>query len=115
GRASGPSIAARWGRPAHELPDGHPAWELEADYLALGCLDLTATWSPDLILLGGGVSQKPGLIGRIRDRLHHLNGGYWDLPPMEDYLRLPALDQQAGIVGALALAQATLSEKGGLP
>ncbi len=105
GRASGPAIETRWGKPGHELPDDHPAWGLEAQYLAIGCLQLTAAWSPDLILLGGGVSQKSGLIDRVRDELVKLAGGYWDLPPMEDYLKLPALDQQAGIVGALELAR----------
>lgn len=108
GRASGPAIEARWGRPGHELEDDHPAWELEAKYLALGCLQLTAAWSPDLILLGGGVSQKRGLIERVRDETAALLGDYWSLPAMEDYLRLPELDQQAGIVGALLLAQEQL-------
>ena len=84
GRASGPAIEARWGKPGHDLPDDHPAWELEAKYLALGCLNLTAAWSPDLILLGGGVSQKKGLIQKVRAELETLAGGYWDLPPMEE-------------------------------
>lgn len=105
GRASGPAIEARWGKPGHELPADHPAWELEAKYLAMGCLQLTAAWSPDLILLGGGVSQKAGLVEQVRTEVERLLGGYWGLPPMEEYLRLPELDQQAGIVGALTLAQ----------
>ncbi len=109
GRASGPAIEARWGVPAHELPDHHPAWELEAKYLAIGCLNLTAAWSPDLIILGGGVSQKTGLIERVRHEFTRLAGDYWALPAPEDYLRLPALDQQAGIVGALLLARRRLA------
>lgn len=109
GRASGPAIEKRWGKPGHELPDDHPAWELEAAYLALGCLNLTAAWSPDLLLLGGGVSQKTGLIERVRAEFERLAGGYWDLPPMDEYVKLPALDQQAGIVGSLVLAQEALA------
>lgn len=108
GRASGPAIAARWGKPGHELPDDHPAWELEADYLAIACQQLTAAWSPDLVLLGGGVSQKSGLIERVREAFLRRAGGYWDLPPVHDYIRLPALDQQAGIVGSLILAARAL-------
>ena len=110
GRASGPAIEKRWGKAGHELPGDHPAWELEAAYLALGCLNLTAAWSPDLLLLGGGVSQKQGLIERIRNELQRLAGGYWDLPPMAEYVKLPSLDQQAGIVGALVLAREALGE-----
>jgi len=60
GRASGPAIAARWGSPGHELPSDHPAWELEAKYLAVGCINLTAAWSPDLIILGGRSLAEAG-------------------------------------------------------
>ena len=108
GRASGPAIEARWGKPGHEIPDGHIAWELQAKYLAVGCVSLTATWSPDLIILGGGVSQKPGLIERVRAEFALLSGGYWSLPPLDRYLQLPDLDQEAGIVGSLILAQRLL-------
>ena len=34
GMASGPAIERRWGQPAKELPPAHPAWEIEAHYLA---------------------------------------------------------------------------------
>ncbi len=105
GRASGPAIEARWGVPPHDLPDIHEAWELQASYLAAGCITLTAVWSPDIIILGGGVSQKPGLIDRVRRQFREQSGGYWKLPPLESYLQTPSLDQQAGIVGALTMAQ----------
>lgn len=108
GRAAGPAIEARWGTPGGELPDDHPAWELQARYLAAGCINLTACWSPDLILLGGGVSQKPGLIDRVRREFEMQAGDYWSLPPLDLYLQTPALDQRAGIVGSLALAQRLL-------
>lgn len=108
GRASGPAIEARWGVPGNELPDDHPAWQLQAKYLALGCIDLTASWSPDIIILGGGVSQKAGLIDRVRAEFENISGGYWALPPLDLYLQTPALDQLAGIVGSLSLAQRLL-------
>lgn len=105
GRASGPAIQARWGAPGAELADDHPAWDLQAQYLAAGCMTLTATWSPDLILLGGGVAQNPVLIQKVRHEFTRLAGGYWNLPPVEQYLQTAGLDQQAGIVGALCLAE----------
>ena len=108
GRASGPAIEERWGLPGNEIPDDHPAWELQAKYLAHGCVDLTAAWSPDLIILGGGVSQKAGLIDRVRREFESLTGSYWSLPPLDLYLQTPALDQRAGIIGALALARRLL-------
>jgi len=109
GRASGPAIKARWGKAGADLPDDHPAWDLQARYLAAACVTLTATWSPDLILLGGGVAQQAGLVERVRHHFAILANSYWSLPPLELYLRTPALDQRAGIVGALCLAQDLLA------
>jgi len=105
GRASGPAVESRWGIPGDELPPEHPAWELEARYLAAGCINLTAAWSPDLIVLGGGVPQKDGLVERVRAEFARLAGDYWELPSLERYLVTPGLGQQAGIVGALSLAR----------
>lgn len=108
GRASGPAVKERWGIPGDKIPNDHVAWELQAKYLAIGCLNLTATWSPDLIILGGGVSRKAGLLDRIRAEFEQLAGAYWSLPPLELYLQTPALDQNAGIIGALELARRVL-------
>jgi len=109
GRAAGPAIEARWGIPGHELPDDHQAWDLQASYLATGCVTLTAAWSPDIIIIGGGVSQKPHLLAKVRKEFEKQAGGYWSLPPLEDYLTTPKLDQDAGIVGSLILAQQALA------
>ncbi|MCA9663546.1 MAG: ROK family protein, partial [Myxococcales bacterium] len=104
GHASGPAIAARWGAPA-SLAEDHPAWAREARLLAEAAVALTAAWSPDRLLLGGGVMQRPGLLARVRRAFVELAGDYWPLPAVEDYLQTPALGQRAGIVGALTLAQ----------
>lgn len=108
GRASGPSIEARWEKPGGELPEDHEAWDLQATYLAAGCINLTATWSPELIILGGGVFQHPGLISKVRREFERLAGDYWNLPSLDVYLKTPGLGQQAGIVGSLALAHRLL-------
>jgi fructokinase len=46
GLASGPAIQERWGKPAPELPIDHPAWTLEAHYLALGLANWFARCRP---------------------------------------------------------------------
>jgi fructokinase len=68
GLANGPSIEARWGISAKTLPDDHPGWALEANYLAQMAINLTLMFSPQKIILGGGVSQHPGLIPLIRNQ-----------------------------------------------
>lgn len=105
GRASGPALEARWGMRGVDLPEDHPAWELQAAYLAHGAINLTATWSPDIIILGGGVFQQYGLVDRVRRKFSDLAGNYWNLPPLDVYLQTPELDQHAGIVGALTMAR----------
>lgn len=108
GLASGPAIEARWGRPATELPPDHPAWALEAEYLALACLNLTVTLSPQRIILGGGVMHQRQLFPEIRRRLRKRLAGYVRSPAIEDdvetYVVPPGLGDRAGVLGALALA-----------
>jgi fructokinase len=66
GLASGPAIEARWGKPATELPPDHPAWTLEADYLAQACFQMACILSPQAIVLGGGVMDQRQLFPLIR-------------------------------------------------
>jgi fructokinase len=104
GLASGPSIAARWGAPAHELPADHPAWDMQAWYLAHGVLSLLAIVSPSRVIVGGGVSQVDGLHAKINVKLVEIAAGYFP-PAMEaNYVVPPALGQEAGICGAFLLA-----------
>lgn len=101
GLASGPALAARWGRSAEDLPADHPAWDLEAEYLAQLAATLTLVLSPQKILCGGGVLQQSSLLPRLRLRLTKILGGYLEAPEIAE----PALGPRAGILGALALAQ----------
>jgi fructokinase len=103
GLASGPAISARWGKPAHELPAEHPAWDTQAWYLAHGILALLAIVSPEQVIVGGGVSQAAGLHEKINRTLLKIAGAYF--PPLlkPDYVLAPKLGQDAGICGALLL------------
>ena len=108
GLASGTAINKRWGVKAEDLPLSHPAWQLEADYLAQLCMNALAVFAPEKIILGGGVMQKSGLIELVREKLTQLAGGYWQHEMLEEklneYLVLPGLNGNSGAVGALLLA-----------
>ena len=110
GLASGPAMARRWGVPAETLPAGHPAWELEASYLAELMAGLVCTLSPRRIVLGGGVMSGPGLFGMVRQETVRLLAGYVSSPAIlehiDDYLVPPGLGDRSGRLGAIALAQA---------
>lgn len=101
GLASGPAIEARWGVKPEELPPDHPAWDLEAKYLAYGIANYVCTLSPERILLGGGVMRQTGLYPAINAELERILAGYVSKIP----LAMPAqLGGLAGVLGALALA-----------
>ena len=109
GLASGPAMQARWGKRAQELPADHPAWVLEAHYLALGLATWVCTVSPERILLGGGVMQQASLFPMIRQELLRLLNGYIDAKPLlndvDSYVAPPELGSRAGVLGAMVLAE----------
>lgn len=107
GLACGPAIEDRWGRPADELGDlAVAATDMEAHYLAAGIAQLVYSIAPMRVIVGGGVSKLPGLLPRIRGRLTDLLGGYPGIAEHADdaFVVRPALGDDAGILGALALA-----------
>lgn len=109
GLASGPALEARWGCRAEMLPADHPAWDLEADYLAYGLAPQIYILSPQQIILGGGVMEQEHLLPRIRRRVLELLKGYIQRPEilrdMDTYIVPPGLGNRAGVLGAIALAQ----------
>lgn len=110
GLAAGPAIAARWGTPAQDLPPDHPAWQLEALYLAYGLVNLIRVCSPTHVILGGGVMEAPGLLDGVRARVSEIDAGYASRLPE---IRTPRLAHHAGIRGAAVLARSTLEERSG--
>ncbi len=109
GLASGPAIEARWGIPAQKLENNHPAWDLESDYIAQAMSNFICSFSPQKIILGGGVMQQKHLFPLVHEKVKKLLNGYVvsDLITnhIEDYIVPPMLGNQAGMLGAIALAQ----------
>lgn len=109
GLAAGPALEDRWGQPAETLPAHHPAWELEAQYLALALNNFICTLSPQRIVMGGGVMEQPQLLPLVRQKVQELLNGYVQAPEIleriDDYIVPPGLGAKAGVLGAIALAQ----------
>jgi fructokinase len=112
GLATGPAIEARWGQRGETLPPDHPAWALEARYIALGVVNLVCILSPQRVILGGGVMQQAQLFPMIRSEVQQLLNGYVKAPAIleriEAYIVPPGLGSRAGVKGAIALAQETV-------
>jgi fructokinase len=109
GLAAGPAIERRWGVRAEELPPDHPAWALEAEYLAAALVNLVLTVSPQRIIMGGGVMAQAQLFPLVRRRVLELLNSYVAAPlileRIDEYIVPPALGARAGTLGAIALAQ----------
>jgi len=109
GLANGPAIQARWEQSAELLPLDHPAWVLEAHYLALGLVNFICILSPQRIIMGGGVMQQSHLFPMIRKNVQDILNGYVKsmqlMEHIDHYIVPPALGSKAGVLGALALAE----------
>jgi fructokinase len=100
GLASGPAMEQRWGMRAEELPLDHPAWHLEAHYLAAGIVNLICTLSPRRVIMGGGVMNQLHLFPMIREAVCGALNGYVAVPEIGP----PLLGKDTGVLGAIALA-----------
>lgn len=114
GLAAGPAIEKRWGISAKQLPHDHSAWDVETTYLAQMCHNAIMVFSPEKIILGGGVMQQEFLFPIIRRKTLALLGGYVCSPVvengLEDYIVSPGLGVNSGVMGAYLLARQALEE-----
>jgi fructokinase len=109
GLAAGGSIRKRWGISGEDLPEDHPAWDLEAKYIALALMNTICTLSPHRIVLGGGVMQHKKLFTLIREKVVTFLNGYVQSEAVtkniDTYIIPPSLGNRSGVLGAIALAQ----------
>jgi fructokinase len=107
GMANGPAVEKRWGVKGQDLEPEHPAWELEADYLAQALQSFICTLSPQRIIMGGGVMDVPGLLPKVREKTVIYLNDYVQHPAIikhiDRYIVPPALGNKAGVLGAIAL------------
>ena len=109
GLASGKAIEERWGINGKDIPVSHPAWDLEAYYIAQALSNYILILSPKKIILGGGVMHQKHLFPLIHKYVLEFLNGYIikdELTPSNivDSIVYPALGDNAGLTGGLALA-----------
>lgn len=109
GLASGPAMKERWGEAPENLPEDHPAWDLEAHYISLGVMGLILSISPKRVILGGGVMNYPGMYAKVQNEVVNLLNQYVKKPEITDYIGSyivpPELGSKSGRLGAIALIQ----------
>jgi len=104
GLAAGPSLKARVGEAIGAIVADDPLWDSVGWALAQMCHVIVCAAAPRAIAIGGGViGNQPHLIERVEGMLVESLAGYVSLPSTP-YLRRPALGDDAGPLGAIALA-----------
>ncbi|GAB0498331.1 hypothetical protein MMPV_009672 [Pyropia vietnamensis] len=95
------------------VPDEHPVWTLAAHYLGGLVISLTYVLSPQVVVLSGGVVQRPGLVEAVRAATVAANEGYLDVPALtlggiDAYVVRSRFGNAAGVVGALEVGRRAL-------
>lgn len=115
GMVAGPAIEARYGIKGHLLGEDHVVWDYVADYIGQALVMFNLTLSPEVMLLGGGVSQQEHLFPKIRAAFKKHMNGYMDHEvlngDLEDYIMYPKNGQKAGLIGSMYLALQALETK----
>jgi fructokinase len=108
GLVAGPAIEARCGQKGHLLGEDHKVWDYVADYIGQALMSFTLILSPEIILIGGGVSQQEHIFPKIREAFKRHMNGYISHPVLEtdlsEYIRYPKNGQLAGLYGSIQLA-----------
>lgn len=114
GLVSGPALAARFGMPGDAIADDDPRWDHVASDIAQLVGTILLTTAARQVLIGGGVGMgRAFLLDRIRARVVEQLAGYLpfvDRDSIASVVRPPALGDQAGPLGAVALALDALGQ-----
>jgi fructokinase len=108
GLASGPSIKERWHvKSALDLDSYHEGWLLEEEYLSYLVENLIYSFSPEKIILGGGVMKQEHLFGEIHKRVANSINQYirhCTTKRLAEMVVPASFGDNTGAKGALALA-----------
>lgn len=115
GLACGPALLGRWGAPGEELGKRKEVWELEAYYLSQGVADIVYFYSPQRVIIGGGVMHQACLFPMIREGARKIINRYVQSEFLEGkidgYIVPPALGDAAGLAGAFELGRRAFYEE----
>lgn len=112
GVAAGPAVQLRLGEDNNILSNDPAVLEQEADYLAQGLATYVLCYSPQRIILGGGVpDHTPELMPLVRKKTLEKLNGYLSTPELDNidtYIVPPSLDGNQGVLGSIELGRRAL-------
>jgi fructokinase len=110
GMAAGPSIDGRLGKAGKDIDPTDEVWDFVAYYIGQALEAYTVILRPERIVLGGGVMKVPGMLEKIKTQFTTLLADYVPVPAVDDYLVTPGLGDDAGITGAIILANQSVEK-----
>jgi fructokinase len=113
GMAAGPAIEKRWGKKGYELAGNDKVWDIESSYIAQGVATYILCYSPQKIVLGGGVMKQEQMFPQVRQKTLKLLGGYLVTPELDDidnYIVPAGCGGDQGILGSLELGRRELEK-----
>jgi predicted NBD/HSP70 family sugar kinase len=94
---SGTALEKRFNKKPHEITD-ESVWDEMANYLAVGLNNIVVHWSPDAIILGGGMMKSPGIsVDNVKMHLSKLLKIY----PRQPEIKKAELGDFGGLYGAM--------------
>ncbi len=94
---SGTSVESRFGKKAYEVDDPQ-VWDEISKFLAVGLNNTIVHWSPDVIVLGGGMMKSPGIsVATVKKSLQGILKIFPNLPE----IKKAELGDVGGLHGAL--------------
>lgn len=113
GLAAGPANLKRFGVSDPAVLDDDPRFlDLESSYIAQGLAVYVLCYSPQRIVLGGGVpDHAPKLLPLVHKKVLGILNGYIQTPELENidsYIVAPSCGGNQGILGAIALGTCAL-------
>jgi fructokinase len=110
GLISAPALRARTHGAIEALADDHPIWTSAADTLGELLHAIVLAYSPQRIVLAGGVLSRRSLLPLVRRAVLRELAAYVPRtelrePGIDDYIVGPGLGQRSGLAGAFALAE----------
>ncbi|KAJ5079263.1 transcriptional repressor mpra [Anaeramoeba ignava] len=117
GMACSGSLSKRLGIEPKELrkiPNDHKVWNLFTHYMSHLCVNLTLTYSPNVIILGGGIMQRDPLFPFIRQKTVSLLNGYVAhdliLKNSDQFIVPSKFGSNIGLIGAMEVANLEISK-----
>lgn len=96
---SGSAMELRFGKKPYDITDKN-IWDKAAEYLAVGLNNTIVHWSPDVVVLGGGMMKSPGIsVDTVKTHL----GNILKIYPIKPEIKKAELGDFGGLYGGLEI------------